>query len=252
MTHTTHATTLQRAALLSASLALSALAGCAAVASLQNPTPKAAPTPAAAAPATSTQAKAPVTAVAPATAAPATAALTWATFGPATATTAQGGFINTFSYSEKPGDVAMDALGTKGDLLEVRGNFVAKGASAWAGLGVSVEAGNNQPMDASGYKTLRIRLAAPNGAKLRLRLLGTDVKVRDSGCYPGFSQVVSAQDTVYEIPLARFATEAYCGANGASVAQTLARFAMVEVADSSDPVKTRNVQFSIGAITLLP
>lgn len=247
MTHTTHATALQRAALLSASLALSALAGCAAVASLQKPAPVAAPTPAAAAPAASTQAQAPVTA-----AAPAAAALTWATFGPTTATTAQGGFINTFSYSEKPGDVAMDALGTKGDMLEVRGNFVAKGASAWAGLGVSVEAGNNQPMDASGYKTLRIRLAAPNGAKLRLRLLGTDVKVRDSGCYPGFSQVVSAQDTVYEIPLARFATEAYCGANGASVAQTLARFAMVEVADSSDPVKTRNVQFSIGAITLLP
>jgi hypothetical protein len=247
MTHTTHATTLQRAALLSASLALSALAGCAAVASLQKSAPKAAPTPAAAAPATSTQAKAPVTA-----AAPAAAALTWATFGPATATTAQGGFINTFSYSEKPGDVAMDALAITGDLLQVSGNFVAKGASAWAGLGVSVEAGNNQPMDASGYKTLRIRLAAPNGAKLRLRLNGTDVKVRDSGCFPSFTQVVTAKDTVYEIPFSRFAPEAYCGANGATVAKTLPRFAMVEVADTSDPVKTRRVQFSIGAITLLP
>jgi len=246
MTHTTHATTLQRAALLSASLALSALAGCAAVASLQKPAPKAAPTPAAA-PATSTQAPAPVTA-----AAPAAAALTWATFGPATATTAQGGFINTFSYSEKPGDVAMDALAITGDLLQVRGNFVAKGASAWAGLGVSVEAGNNQPMDASGYKTLRIRLAAPNGAMLRLRLNGTDVKVRDSGCFPSFTQVVTAKDTVYEIPFSRFAPEAYCGANGATVAKTLPRFAMVEVADTSDPVKTRSVQFSIGAITLLP
>lgn len=247
MTHTTHTTTLQRAALLSASVALSALAGCAAVASLQKPDPKAAPTPAAAAPVASTQAKAPVTA-----AAPATAALTWATFGPATATTAQGGFINTFSYSEKPGDVAMDALAITGDLLQVSGNFVAKGASAWAGLGVSVEAGNNQPMDASGYKTLRIRLAAPNGAKLRLRLNSTDVKARDSGCFPSFTQVVNAKDTVYEIPFSRFAPEAYCGANGATVAKTLPRLAMVEVADTSDPVESRNVQFSIGAISLLP
>jgi hypothetical protein len=178
--------------------------------------------------------------------------LTWATFGPATATTAQGGYINTFSYSEKPGDVAMDALAINGDMVQVRGNFVAKSGSAWAGLGVSIEAGNNQPMDASGYKSLRIRLAAPNGGKLRLRLNGTDIKVRDSGCFPSFTQVVTAKDTVYEIPFSRFAPEAYCGANGATVAKTLPRFATVEVADTSDPVKARASNFSIGAISLLP
>lgn len=186
------------------------------------------------------------------TATPATAELVWATFGPATATTAQGGYINTFNYAEKPGDVAMDALATTGDLLQVRGNFVAKGGSAWAGLGVSVEAGNNQPMDASGYKSLRIRLAAPNGGQLRLRLNGTDVKVRDSGCFPSFTQAVTAKDTVYEIPLSRFTPAAYCGANGATVAKTLPRLAMVEVADTTDPVKSRASNFSIGAISLLP
>ena len=227
--------------LLVAGLALTTLAGCAA----KSARPAAAATPA---PATTA---APASTIAP-NATPATAELAWATFGPATATTGQGGFINTFSYSEKPGDVAMDALTITGDLLQVRGNFVAKGASAWGGLGVSVEAGNNQPMDASGYKTLRIRLAAPNGAKLRLRLNGTDTKVRDSGCFPSFTQAVTAKDTVYEIALSRFAPEAYCGANGATVAQTLPRFAMVEVADTSDPVKARASHFSIGAISLLP
>jgi len=237
------------AVLLLTGLALATLAGCAA----KSATPAAA----AATPATVTPAPAAAAAAADATtlapaATPANAELTWATFGPATATTVQGGFINTFSYSEKPGDVAMDPLSTTGDMLQVRGNLIAKGASAWAGLGVSVEAGNNQPIDASGYKTLRIRLAAPNGAKLRLRLNGTDVKARDSGCFPSFTQVVTAKDTVYEIPFSRFAPEAYCGANGATVAKTLPRFAMVEVADTSDPVKSRNVQFSIGAISLLP
>lgn len=220
-------------ALLITGLALAALAGCAAK--------TAKPVEATAAPAAATPA-----------ATPATAELTWATFGPATATTAQGGFINTFSYSEKPGDVAMDALAINGDMVQVRGNFVAKSGSAWAGLGVSIEAGNNQPMDASGYKSLRIRLAAPNGGKLRLRLNGTDIKVRDSGCFPSFTQAVTAKDTVYEIPFSRFAPEAYCGANGATVAKTLPRFAMVEVADTSDPVKARASNFSIGAISLLP
>ena len=220
-------------ALLITGLALAALAGCAAK--------TAKPVEATAAPAAATPA-----------ATPATAELTWATFGPATATTAQGGFINTFSYSEKPGDVAMGALGITDDMLQVRGNFVAKSGSAWAGLGVSVEAGNNQPMDASGYKSLRIRLSAPNGGKLRLRLNGTDVKVRDSGCFPSFTQAVTAKDTVFVIPFSRFAPEAYCGANGATVAKTLPRFAMVEVADTSDPVKARASNFSIGAISLLP
>jgi hypothetical protein len=219
--------------LLITGLALAALAGCAAksVKPAEATAPAAASTPAAT---------------------PATSELIWATFGPATATTVQGGFINTFSYSEKPGDVAMDPLSTTGDMLQVRGNLIAKGASAWAGLGVSVEAGNNQPIDASGYKTLRIRLAAPNGGKLRLRLNGTDIKVRDSGCFPSFTQVVTAKDTVYEIPFSRFAPEAYCGANGATVAKTLPRFATVEVADTSDPVKARASNFSIGAISLLP
>lgn len=232
-TQTTFPSIPRQTGLLITGLALAALAGCAA----KSVKPA--------------EATAPAAASAPA-ATPATAELTWATFGPATATTAQGGYINTFSYSEKPGDVAMDALAINGDMVQVRGNFVAKSGSAWAGLGVSIEAGNNQPMDATGYKTLRIRLAAPNGGKLRLRLNGTDIKVRDSGCFPSFTQVVTAKDTVYEIPFSRFAPEAYCGANGATVAKTLPRFATVEVADTSDPVKARASNFSIGAISLLP
>jgi len=232
-TATTFPSIPRQTGLLITGLALAALAGCAAksVKPAEATAPAAASTPAAT---------------------PATSELIWATFGPATATTAQGGYINTFSYSEKPGDVAMDALAINGDMVQVRGNFVAKSGSAWAGLGVSIEAGSNQPMDASGYKSLRIRLAAPNGGKLRLRLNGTDIKVRDSGCFPSFSQTVTAKDTVYEIPFSRFAPEAYCGAKGATVSKTLPNFAMVEVADTSDPVKARASNFSIGAISLLP
>jgi hypothetical protein len=177
--------------------------------------------------------------------------LTWATFANP-ASTAQGGNINGFSYSEKPSDVVASPMSVVAGMLFVRGNFVAKNASAWSGLGVSVEAGNNQPIDASSYKTLSIRLSALNTSRLRLRLNGTDDKVKSSGCYPSFVQIVTPEERGYEIPLSKFASDGYCGVNAVDVAKTLQRLSAIEVADTSDPARARSSQFTVASITLLP
>lgn len=181
----------------------------------------------------------------------ATAPHTWATFSTGN-TSLQGGNVNGFSYSEKPGDVVAAPPSISGGSLFVRGNFVAKSASAWSGLGVSVEAGNNQPMDASAYRTLSIRLSSINATKLRLRLGGTDEKIRSSGCYPSFSQYVTSEERSYEIPLSRFVPDSYCGANAVDVAKTLQRLMAIEVTDTNDPIKARSAQFTVASIVLLP
>lgn len=190
-------------------------------------------------------------AIGPAMAQTKAAPLTWATFSNP-ASTVQGGNINGFSYSEKAGDVVASPPSVVAGMLFVRGNFVAKNASAWSGLGVSVEAGNNQPIDASSYKTLNIRLSALNTSRLRLRLNGTDDKVKNIGCYPSFVQIVTSEERGYEIPLSKFASDGYCGVNSVDVAKTLQRLSSIEVADTSDPSKARSSQFTISLITLLP
>lgn len=177
--------------------------------------------------------------------------LVWATFENA-ATTAQGGNVNGFSYSEKPGDVITAPLNVITGMLFVRGSFVAKNASAWSGVGVSIEAANGQLVNATGYKTLSIRLSALNATKLRLRLSGAEEKTKSNGCYPVFTQFVNAEERKYEIPLSKFASEAYCGNNAVDLTKTLQNLSAIEVADTNDPVKARSAQFTVASITLLP
>ena len=179
------------------------------------------------------------------------APMTWATFGNPVSTL-QGGSINGFSYSEKPGDVIASPMSVVAGMLFVRGSFVAKNASAWSGLGVSVEHGTNKAIDVSNYKTLSIRLSALYSSKLRLRLNGTDDKTKSNGCYPIFVQYVTPEERSYEIPLSKFASDSYCGANAVDVAKMLQRLSAIEVAETSDPVRARNSQFTIASITLLP
>ena len=78
------------------------------------------------------------------------APITWATFGNPVITL-QGGSINDFYYSEKPGDVTVSPMSVVAGMLFVRGSFVAKNASAWSGLGVTVEHGSGKPIVVSHY-----------------------------------------------------------------------------------------------------
>jgi hypothetical protein len=180
----------------------------------------------------------------------ASAQIDFATFK-TTEQTTQGGPISRVAYAERAGDASVSGLSiVDGDLL-VKGQFLAAGRSAFAGVGVLTSAASG-PINASVYKVLRIRLSAAAGVSaLRVRLVGTDAAAQLSGCYPVVQQAVTPQAQTYDIPLSRFAPESFCGNRGVSAAQTLQQLDAVEVVDAVSPARPRAVQFSVGTISLL-
>ncbi len=166
------------------------------------------------------------------------------------ARSAQGGEITPITYAEHAGDAVNAQLSVRDSELRVKGLFVTTGHSAWAGVGVSVNLKSGS-FDATGYKMLRIRLNASGTNKLRIRLVGTDKRALQSGCYPIASQTVSANPREYEIPFSRFAPEAFCGNGGVPVTNSLSDLNGIEVVDAASPVIPREVQFGIGNISLL-
>ncbi len=162
----------------------------------------------------------------------------------------QGGVIVRVAYSERPGDASYSLLSVEGGALMVKGQFSDKGQSAWAGVGVRVDA-PVVALDARAYKSLRVRLsAAPGVDKLRVRLAGTDEQVLQSGCYPVTFQDVSPEPKDYDIAFSRFAPESFCGPRGIPVSATLSGLGGVEIVDAVSPVSPRAVQFSVGNIEL--
>lgn len=163
----------------------------------------------------------------------------------------EGGGISRVLYAERSGDAAFSTLSVVDGDLVVKGQFLATGRSAFAGIGVLTSSASG-PMNASSYRLLRLRLsAAPGVNTLRVRLVGTDAAAQISGCYPVVQQAVTPQVTTYDIPLGRFAAESFCGARGISAAQTLMQLDGIEVVDAVAPARPRPVQFSVGTISLL-
>jgi hypothetical protein len=176
--------------------------------------------------------------------------LDFATFK-ATEQSAQGGGISRVAYAERAGDAAVSALSVVDGDLVVKGQFLAAGRSAFAGVGVLTSSPSGSPLNTSSYRVLRIRLSAAAGVgALRVRLVGTDAAAQLSGCYPVVQQAVTPQAKIYEIALSRFASESYCGSRSVSAAQTLLQLDAIEVVDAASPVRPRAVQFSVGAISL--
>jgi hypothetical protein len=175
--------------------------------------------------------------------------LDFATFK-GTEQSAEGGGISRVLYAERSGDAAFSTLSVVDGDLVVKGQFLATGRSAFAGVGVLTSAPSG-PMNASSYKSLRVRLSAASGVNaLRVRLVGTDAATQLNGCYPVVQQAVTPQVTTYDIPLARFAPEGFCGARGISAAQALLQLDAIEVVDAVAPARPRPVQFSVGTISL--
>jgi hypothetical protein len=85
---------------------------------------------------------------------------------------------------------------------------------------------------------------------LRIRVLGDEKAVRDAGCYPVVLQPVTPELREYSIPLARFASESYCGVNARTVAVTQVGLSAVEVADAKVGGGKRDIDFQVGRITL--
>lgn len=189
---------------------------------------------------------------APAATGPALAPRAFATVTGATSTQ-QGGALEGFAYAEKPGDAALGAVTFADGAARVTGFTGAGKGSGWAGIGVMVQgAPNGGISDLSGYRTLRITLAAATPTALRIRLVGADATAIASGCYPVAVQNVGPELRAYEVSLASFAPEGYCGAQGKAAAATLPGIAAIEVsAPTTDTAKRRDIDFRVGPIAVV-
>jgi hypothetical protein len=107
-------------------------------------------------------------------------------------------------------------------------------------------------VDLSAQRTLHLQLASATATQLRVRVMGNDKATRDNGCYPVVVQKVTPELRDYAIPLAAFAPEAYCSAQGRSMAATAAAVAAIEVSDPAISAALRPVDFQVGRIELRP
>ena len=149
------------------------------------------------------------------------AALPFASFGSSAEATVQGGALEAFAYSEKPGDAVLGQFVTGDGVARVTGVIGARSGSTWGGIALMAAGGpEGKTVDLSRQRTLHIQLASATATQLRVRVLGNDKATRDNGCYPVAVQSVTPELRDYTIALARFAPEAYCGAQGRSVAAT--------------------------------
>ncbi|KQU75547.1 MULTISPECIES: hypothetical protein [unclassified Rhizobacter] len=165
--------------------------------------------------------------------------------------TEQGGSTDAFAYAEKAGDASVGKLAAADGVARVTGVIWPQKGSTWAGVGFTVGVGRaGKPVDASAYKTLTLQLAASTPGVLRIRVLGDEKAIRDAGCYPVVLQPVTPELREYSIPLARFASESYCGANARTIAVTQGALSAVEVADAKVGGGKRDVDFQVGRLAL--
>lgn len=207
--------------------------------------PAASPTPA------STTAPTVAAPVAAKAAAPA-AAVPIVSFSSSTST-AQGGAVDAFAYSEKPGDATLGNLSVASGAARVTGKLGAEKGSTWGGLGLIAGTAPAEKTIEMGVKgKLLIKLASATATTLRVRVIGADKTTRDNGCYPVVVQKVTPEMREYTLPLSSFAPEAYCAAMGRSIGDVVRAVAAIEVSDPTVPSKTRNVDFSVGSVELQP
>ena len=177
----------------------------------------------------------------------------FASFDSGSDTTAQGGAISAFAYSEKPGDATLGKLSTANGVARVTGTVGARSGSTWGGIGLTAGSGPaGKTSDISKQGSLHVQLTSATATQLRVRVMGNDKATRDNGCYPVVVQKVTPELRDYDIPLAYFAPESYCAAQGRSIAQTAPVVAAIEVSDPAITATSRPVDFQVGRIELRP
>lgn len=190
---------------------------------------------------------------APTPVAPPAAAVTAIVSFSSTTTTAQGGSVDAFSYSEKPGDATLGNLSVANGAARVTGKLGAEKGSTWGGIGlIAGTAAGDKSINIAGKDSLRIKLASATASTLRVRIMGTDKVTRDNGCYPVAVQKVSAELREYSIALSSFGPEAYCGAMGRSMSAVAGTVAAIEVSAPTVPTKPSTVDFTVGSVELQP
>lgn len=186
------------------------------------------------------------------TAAPALAddPVTVVEFTSATATRS-GGEVTDTKYSERTDDAVINSRDFANGVVTYAGQVGMGNGSAWAGIGLNVNVQpERKPMDASKFKSVTFRLAAAPEGSLRLRVIGADEKIQKAGCYPIVMQAVTKDVKEYTIPLSKFSSEGWCGANARAVQKVLPELTGFEVADTN--MRKSPASLSVGSITLNP
>jgi len=168
--------------------------------------------------------------------------------------TAEGGFIDGFFFSERPGDVTFNPVVLAGGTARVTGVIEPRHGSTWGGIAITTAfARNNRTIEVSTQRALLLTLSAANPSVLRVRLVGPNAAVRDSGCYPVTNVRVTPEPREYALPIAAFAPETYCPAGSPDGPAAAASLLAVEVADALvQPGRRRAVDFSVGTIRVTP
>jgi len=166
-----------------------------------------------------------------------------------TGATKKGGNVNDTTYSEQAGDAQILDKKFENGVLTYTGQLGFGKASAWAGFGFGVNfTGDASPLDLSKAETITFRLASATTRALRLRITGPDKAIQNAGCYPIVMQPVTPELTDYEIPLAKFAPEGWCGPNARTIQQTVPQAQGVEVVDIA--YQRAPSTFSVGMIVV--
>ncbi len=168
--------------------------------------------------------------------------------------TAEGGYIDGFAYSEKPGDATLGKIAVAGGVARATGEIEPRRGSTWGGIGLTTSvARGTKTVDVSSSHALVLALAANGTGTLRVRLVGANTATRDAGCYPIATVRVTPELRDYTLPVASFAPEAWCGANAPGGIATASALTAVEVADPAvTPGRKRLVDFTVGAIRVTP
>ncbi len=168
--------------------------------------------------------------------------------------TAEGGVVDGFMFAEKPGDVAIDPVSFSSGVARATGVIEPRHGSTWGGIALSTALQRGgRALDAGSARTLAISLASAGSGVLRVRLVGPNTALRDSGCYPVAMVRVDPELKEYAVPIASFTPESYCGANAPAGAAAAAALTAVEVADAAvTPGRRRQVDFKVGVIRALP
>lgn len=168
--------------------------------------------------------------------------------------TAEGGVVDGFMFAERPGDVAIDPVTHASGSARATGVIEPRHGSTWGGIALSTSLQRGgRSVDAASARLLVIALASTGSGTLRVRLVGPNSALRDSGCYPVATVHVEPQLKEYTVPIASFTPESYCGANAPAGVAAAATLTAVEVADAAvAPGRRRQVDFTVGTIRVLP
>jgi hypothetical protein len=168
--------------------------------------------------------------------------------------TAEGGFVDGFVFAEKPGDVSLNPVLFSSGTVRATGLIEPRHGSTWGGIALTTSLSRGgRTLDASSARALAISLASTGSGQLRVRLVGPNTAVRDSGCYPVAIVRVAPELKEYTVPIASFAPESFCASNAPAGVTTAAALTAVEVADAVvTPGLRRQVDFTVGVIRVIP